>query len=78
MEYRGLFRAHERFETLGYNKWYDEAKRAHWRSISLPRRSYNNGEFYYRINAGLNRLKKELETDLVMVDGFMWYVDKEL
>jgi len=43
----------------------------------LPRRSYNNGEFYERINMELNGLKRELGTDLIMIDGFMWFVDKE-
>lgn len=42
----------------------------------LPRRTYNNGEFYHRINMELNQLKKELNSDLIMVDSFMWYVDK--
>lgn len=44
----------------------------------LPIRTYNYGEFYYRINMELNQLKEELDTDLIMVDGFMWYIDKEL
>jgi hypothetical protein len=42
----------------------------------LPRKTYNKGEFYSRINAELNRLKKELKTDLIVVDSLMWYVDK--
>ncbi|MFH0748720.1 MAG: endonuclease NucS domain-containing protein [Candidatus Bathyarchaeota archaeon] len=42
----------------------------------LPRKTYNQGEFYYSINMELNRLKKELNTDLIIIDSFMWYVDK--
>jgi len=42
----------------------------------LPRRTYNKGEFYFRINSELNRLKKQLDTDLIMIDMFMWYIDK--
>ncbi len=42
----------------------------------LPRRTYNKGEFYFRINSELNKLKKQLDTDLIMIDMFMWYIDK--
>ena len=42
----------------------------------LPRKTYNNGEFYFRINSELNRLKRQLNTDLIMIDMFMWYIDK--
>jgi len=34
------------------------------------------GLSYNRINSVLNKLKQELNTDLVMLDGFMWYVSK--
>ncbi len=43
----------------------------------LPRRTYNKGDYYYQINLKLNLLKKELGTDLILVDCFMWYVDKK-
>ena len=42
----------------------------------LPRRTYNKGEFYFRINSELNRLKKQFDTDLIIIDSFMWYIDK--
>jgi len=42
----------------------------------LPRRTYNKGEFYFRINSELNRLKRQLDTDLIIIDCFMWYIDK--
>jgi len=42
-----------------------------------PELIYNDfGLSYYRINNELNKLKKELNTDLIMLDGFMWFISK--
>lgn len=38
----------------------------------------DHGISYVRINNELNKLKEELNTDLVLLDGFMWYVSKIL
>jgi hypothetical protein len=59
-----------------YGVWNNRTEGGLQKLGRLPRRTYNKGEFYYRINAELNRLKKELDTDLIIVDSFMWYVDK--
>lgn len=40
-----------------------------------PRISQSNlGRSYLRINNELVKLKEELNTDLVMIDAFMWYL----
>ncbi|MCJ7633004.1 endonuclease NucS [Candidatus Bathyarchaeota archaeon] len=59
-----------------YGVWNNRTEGGLQKLGRLPRRTYNNGEFYYSINIELNRLKKELNTDLISVDSFMWYVDK--
>jgi len=41
-----------------------------------PPMSKDHGSSYSRINKELTKLKRELGTDLVMIDGFMWYVSK--
>jgi hypothetical protein len=41
-----------------------------------PPISKDLGLSYTRINSELLRLKRELGTDLVMLDGFIWYVSK--
>ena len=38
----------------------------------------DHGISYKKINYVLNKLKQELNTDLVILDGFMWYVSKIL
>lgn len=43
-----------------------------------PRLIYNDhGQSYVMINFELNKLKKELNTDLIMLDGFMWFLSKK-
>ena len=59
-----------------YGVWNNRTEGGLQKLGRLPRRTYNKGEFYYRINVELNRLKKELDTDLIIVDSFVWYVDK--
>ena len=59
-----------------YGVWNNRTEGALEKIGRLPRRTYNNGEFYSRINSELNRLKRQLDTDLIMVDMFMWYIDK--
>lgn len=59
-----------------YGVWNNRTEGGLQKLGRLPRRTYNKGEFYYRINMELNRLKKKLDTDLIIVDSFMWYVDK--
>ena len=59
-----------------YGVWNNRTEGGLQKLGRLPRRTSNKGEFYYRINAELNRLKKELDTDLIIVDSFMWYIDK--
>jgi hypothetical protein len=59
-----------------YGLWNNRTEGALQKLGRLPRRTYNKGEFYSRINVELNKLKEELDTDLVIVDSFMWYVDK--
>lgn len=58
-----------------YGVWNNRTEGGLQKLGRLPGRTYNNGEFYYMINEELNRLKKELDTDLIIIDGFMWYVD---
>jgi len=41
-----------------------------------PPISQDHGFSYIRINKELTKLKRERGTDLVMIDGFMWYVSK--
>jgi len=41
-----------------------------------PPTSTDHGKSYVRINNELLKLKKELDTDLVILDSFMWYVSK--
>jgi len=60
-----------------YGVWNGPTEGALEKLRCLPRRTYNNGEYYYRINTKLNQLKKELQTDLIMVDSFIWHVNKE-
>lgn len=59
-----------------YGVWNNRTEGGLQKLGCLPRKTYNKGEFYSRINVELNRLKKELKTDLIVVDSFMWYVDK--
>jgi len=59
-----------------YGVWTNRTERGLEKIGRLPRRTYNKGEFYFRINSELNRLKKQLDTDLIIVDSFMWYIDK--
>lgn len=59
-----------------YGVWNNRTEGGLKKLERLPRRTYNNGEFYCRINIELNRFKKELKTDLIMIDSFLWYVDK--
>jgi hypothetical protein len=59
-----------------YGVWNNRTEGGLQKLGRLPRRTYNKGEFYYMINTELNRLKKELDTDLIIVDSFMWFVDK--
>lgn len=43
-----------------------------------PMLQYNDhGLSYARINFELNKLKNDLNTDLIMLDGFMWYLSKK-
>ena len=59
-----------------YGVWNNRTEGALKKLGRLPRKTYNNGDFYSRINTELNRLKRQLETDCIMVDMFMWYIDK--
>jgi hypothetical protein len=59
-----------------YGVWNNRTEGGLQKLGRLPRRTYNKGEFYYMTNTELNRLKKELDTDLIIVDSFMWFVDK--
>jgi hypothetical protein len=59
-----------------YGVWNNRTEGGLQKLGRLPVKTYNDGEFYYRINRELNQLKKELETDLIVVDSLMWYVDK--
>jgi hypothetical protein len=59
-----------------YGVWNNRTEGGLLKLGRLPRKTYNNGEFYHSINMELNRIKKELNTDLIIVDSLMWYVDK--
>ncbi len=61
-----------------YGVWNNRTEGGLGKLGRLPRRIYNDGEYYYRINEELNRLKRELGIDLIMIDSFIWYVDKYL
>ena len=58
-----------------YGVWNNPAERGLEKIGLLPRRTYTKGEFYVRINSELNRLKKQFDTDLIIIDCFMWYID---
>jgi len=60
-----------------YGVWNGPTEGALKKLGRLPRRTYNKGEYYFRINTELNQLKKELKTDLIIVDSFIWHINKE-
>ena len=51
--------------------------RLHSLNVSL-KLSYNDpGISYSRVKYELNKLKELINTDLIMLDGFMWYISKK-
>lgn len=59
-----------------YSVWNTRTERGLIKIGRLPERTIDKGEFYYRLNAELNKLKRQLDTDLIMIDCFMWYIKK--
>lgn len=43
-----------------------------------PRRYQEIGAVYKEVNTKLNKLSRELKTDLTTIDGFMWYISKKV
>jgi hypothetical protein len=60
-----------------YGVWNNRSEEALDILDRKPELIYNDhGLSYCRINDELNKLKKELNTDLIMLDGFMWFISK--
>lgn len=58
-----------------YGVWNNRSEEALDILDQKPELIYNDhGLSYSRINDELNRLKKELNTDFIMLDGFMWFI----
>ena len=59
-----------------YGLWNNRTEEGLKRLKRKPLFSQDLGLSYVRINNELMKLKNELNTDLVMLDGFMWYLSK--
>lgn len=57
-----------------YGVWNNKVEESLEQLGLLPKLTTDRGECYVRINEVLNRLKKELETDLIYIDCFMYMV----
>lgn len=60
-----------------YGVWNNRSQMALGRLNLLPTLSSHFGENYIRINNTLQLLAKQLKTDLVYVDGFLYWIDEE-
>ena len=60
-----------------YGVWNRRTEEALKRLNRKPPMPQDLGVAYIRINNSLVKLKDELDTDLVMLDGFMWHVSKK-
>ena len=49
----------------------------HSLNISLKLRYNDPGISYSRVNFELRKLKEIINTDFIMLDGFMWYISKK-
>lgn len=61
-----------------YGIWNNRTEDALEKLELTPEPTGDEGEYYYRINGVLNDVKKKLNTDLVTIDGFLWWVDEKL
>lgn len=59
-----------------YGVWNNRSQRASEQLNLLPELSLNFGESYVRINDTLDLLAQQLKTDLVYVDGFLYWLDE--
>lgn len=60
-----------------YGVWNNRTEQALEKLNRKPRLSSDKGIAYKRINNELVKIKEELDTDLVMTDGFMWYISEK-
>jgi hypothetical protein len=72
----GILHTCDRDDMYGvWNRRSEEGLKALRKDVRLK---YNDhGLSYSRVNFELNQLKEELNTDLVILDGFMWYASKK-
>ena len=65
------------FDWGKYGVWNNRSQKVMDRLRRLPYLSTSNlGQSYSRFNSNLQELGKELEIDLVQLDGFLWWVDE--
>ena len=57
-----------------YGVWNNVTEKALKELGYLPRRVWNYGLFYSKLNEKLIELRNELKTDLVIVDSFLWFI----
>lgn len=63
------------FDWKKYGIWNNRSQKVLNRLGCLPYISTNFGQSYIRVNKKLQILSDELNTDLVHVDGFLWWLD---
>ena len=65
------------FNWQKYGVWNNRSQKVLTQLRRLPYISYSNlGQSYSRFNSELQKLARELETDLVNLDGFLWWLDE--
>ena len=61
-----------------YGVWNNRTEEGlHSLNVSLKLSYSDPGISYSRVNFELNKLKELINTDLIMLDGFMWYISKK-
>ena len=61
-----------------YGIWNNRTEDALEKLELTPEPTGDEGEYYFRINGVLNDVKSKLNTDLVTIDGFLWWIDEKL
>jgi hypothetical protein len=65
------------FDWRKYGVWNNRSQKVLTQMRRLPYISYSNlGQSYGRFNSELQKLARELETDLAHLDGFLWWLDE--
>lgn len=64
------------FNWQKYGVWNNRSEKVLDALGRLPFVSSDPGESYVRINSELCRMANEIETDLVYLDGFLWWLDE--